>query len=235
MFGIRLKNIYPFPHRNENKSFRLSDLCNIRLVYNLKRHIYKLCESYIIKEQNLFRSSQDDEYTGHTLKFKLKKSGIEKLDMQIRQKFTFPRICETYNINLQKYIQNSNSVGIHVRRGDLMTENAKYYNFGYFNRAVSFIKQNINNPVFFVFCNTDSVEWVRSNQKIFNLNENIDKIYFVSENKNEKSFRDMQLLSLCKHAIITTSTFGYWGAYLNKNKNKITCSPDIRINTTHSF
>ena len=52
-------------------------------------------------------------------------------------------------------------------------------------------------------------------------------------NKGEESYRDMQLISLCKHAIITNSSFGWWGAYLIGNKTKITVSPDITINTTH--
>ena len=48
---------------------------------------------------------------------------------------------------------------------------------------------------------------------------------FHSDYPYQKDFK------LC-HALKNTR---FWGAYLNNNPNKITCSPDIRINTTHSF
>lgn len=54
----------------------------------------------------------------------------------------------------------------------------------------------------------------------------VDKVYFVDWNKGEESFRDMQLMAECKHNIFTQSSFGFWGAYLNTNPDKITCAPD---------
>ena len=40
-------------------------------------------------------------------------------------------------------------------------------------------------------------------------------------------------MSYCKHAIITSSSFGWWGAYFIKNPHKITISPEIDIDTTY--
>ena len=49
----------------------------------------------------------------------------------------------------------------------------------------------------------------------------------VQNNKKEKSFRDMQLMSLCQYNIIANSTFSLWAALLNKNKNKEVLCPLI--------
>ena len=85
------------------------------------------------------------------------------------------------------------------------------------------------------FCDPGSVDWCKENEEIFGLDFSKDIVYFTNWNKGQESFRDMQLMAQCKHQIITNSSFGWWAAFLNTYKNKITCAPDFVINTTNYF
>lgn len=233
--GLDIKNVYSRPHKSEVKHHWKTDFAKTLVGYHIKRFSYRALEPYMNRPANLFVKNDEDEYKGHTLRFMKKNSGIELIDAQIRNVFRFPAISDEYNKKISNAIQTSNSVAIHVRRGDLLGLNAPYYKFGYFKRAVKFIKKRVSSPIFFFFCNNDSMEWVKRNLDSFALDERRDSFHFVIGNTAQNSFRDMQLMSQCKHAVITNTSFGFWGAYLINNSNKITCSPDIRINTTHCF
>ena len=186
-------------------------------------------------EKDLFIRTDKNVFTGQRLSFKLKDSGIEKIEDEIRKTFVFSPIEDKKNLRAMNYIQSHESVAIHARRGDLLGLNYALYVTGYFKKAVRFIRKNTKNPIFFIFCDPDSVEWAKKNANVLGLNMAKDEIHFIDWNKSIDSYRDMQLMSACKHQIITSSSFGWWGAWLNTNPQKITCSPEAQINTTHTF
>lgn len=206
-------------------------LCNsaIRTYRSRKRNKYLKSDADI-----LFYKGTEDALTGHRLGFQRRNNHIEAIDREIRQAFQFPQLADQKNRSFSKYIKAHESVAIHVRRGDMLRFNSRYYTTGYFKRAVKYMKKKIPNPVFIFFCDPGSGEYCRKNLNVFSLSEK-DQIHFVNWNAGRESYRDMQLMSLCKHNIITNSSFGWWGAYLNENPNKITISPEIEINTTHHF
>lgn len=68
----------------------------------------------------------------------------------------------------------------------------------------------------FVFV-SDDMNWVKDNFKGDNL------IY--SPFKDE--VMDFTLMTLCDNNIIANSSFSWWGAYMNKNKDKIVIGPKI--------
>ena len=182
---------------------------------------------------NLFYSSPEDQLIGQRLSFKFKGNGIERIDRELREAFRFPPLEDEENRAFAEKIDGCEAVAIHVRRGDMLPTSGKYYKSGYFRRAVKFMKKHVKKPVFFFFCDPDSAQWCRENNRVFGLNPKRDEIVYCSCNGGENSYRDMQLMAQCKHNIVTNSSFGWWGAYLNQNPGKITISPETDINTTH--
>ena len=93
----------------------------------------------------------------------------------------------------------------------------------YYQKAIAKIKELVDHPIFFVF--TDNPQWVKDNFK------GID-YRLVEDNPADGwgSHFDMQLMSLCKHNIISNSTYSWWGAFLNGNNNKIVVSPEVWFN-----
>ena len=185
------------------------------------------------KRKEVYLKTDRDLLIGQRLNFKYLGNDIEKIHDEINHYFKFPALLDERNKDFASFLASCNSVFIHARRGDMLSVNGWCYKYGYFRRAVNYIKKHVNEPVFIFFTNTGSIEWCKDNAKIFGLDYSKDKVYFVDWNLGDDSFRDMQLMSCCKHGIITNSTFGWWGAYFIKNPNKITISPELTINTTY--
>ena len=150
------------------------------------------------------------------------------MEDELQEVFQFPIIKDKNNLEIINKIKNCNSVSVHIRRGDYLID-TNYRMFGgicdenYYAEAFKIIKKYVQNPTFFIF--SDDIEWSKMHicQK--------ENCYFVTINKKEDSWKDMFLMSICKHNIIANSTFSWWGAYLNKNKSAIVISPDIFIKT----
>ena len=103
----------------------------------------------------------------------------------------------------------------------LVQKENKTYTNGFFKKAVKYIKKRVDNPLFVVF--SEDCEWCKENIDVLGLTDD-DAVAFVDWNNGDDSYRDMQLMSLCKHNIITKSSFGWWAAYINPNPDKIVVS-----------
>lgn len=184
---------------------------------------------------DLFVQTEDSIFTGQQLTFKYMGTGIERIEPEVRHAFTFPKLTSQKDKDLAQKVCGCQSVAIHARRGDMLSFNFDCYYGGYFKRAVDYIRKNVSEPHFFIFCDPGSVEWARQHSKVLGLDFKHDDVQFVDWNKGYDSWRDMQLMSLCKHQVITRSSFGWWSAWLNTYPGKITCSPTHYFLTTHHF
>ena len=140
---------------------------------------------------------------------------------EIRKHLRFPAIEDDKNKKLEEEIELCNSVSIHVRRGDYLSSTYEnmFVSLGrdYYKRAVDHIKDKTGDPRFYIF--SDDVDFVRDEFAW------LENKCIVSGNRGNKSYLDMQLMSLCKHNIIANSTFSQWGALLNENEGHITVYP----------
>jgi len=140
---------------------------------------------------------------------------------ELLKSLEFIPIEDEKNKTVQQQITSTNSVSIHVRRGDYLKPNFRLAvgdicTIDYYREAIDFIRQKIENPVFFVF--SDDPDWVKENLPL-------QGAVYVDWNKGKDSFRDMQLMSACKHQIIANSSFSWWGAWLNQSAEKLVVCP----------
>ena len=145
----------------------------------------------------------------------------------ILKAFTFPAFDEK-NKAYSEIIVNSNSLSIHVRRGDFV--NHPLYKdictLQYYQDAIKRICALAKIDHAFIFSN--DIQWCEDNLSLF-LNDQMTT--YIDWNKGSQSYNDIHLMSLCKHNIIANSSFSWWGAWLNPNPDKVVISPRIWDNS----
>lgn len=174
-------------------------------------------------DQNLFKVKPNTFIEGF---FQTEKylAGVED---EISTAFNFRPEPDENNLKMIEKIQSTNSVSLHIRRGDYVQKKHfqnKYAtcSLDYYKNGVQYIAKSIENPTLFIF--SDDKEWVKEN-----LNLPYETV-FVDFNSGAKSYEDLRLMSLCKHNIIANSSFSWWGAWLNANSNKIVVAPQKWFN-----
>lgn len=151
---------------------------------------------------------------------------------EIRKAFTFPPFVDDENVKIAELMSHSESISIHVRRGDYVKATA-FENICtelYYMRAIEKALTFCNIPVMFVFSN--DIEYCK---KMFTGYDHRYPIYYVNHNQGDRSYRDMQLMTLAKVNIIANSSFSWWGAWLNNRDGHKTISPIPWVNYTESL
>ena len=120
-------------------------------------------------------------------------------------------------------IQKAQSISVHVRRGDYVSDEANRAvypecDIAYYKTAVEYVRHRIKRPHLFVF--SDDPEWA-SKRLLFDMPTTL-----VDHNGPETDHEDLWLMALCKHNITANSTFSWWGAWLNKNPKKLVVVPE---------
>ena len=175
-----------------------------------------LCIDELYEQVMNLDTSKDWYLAGFWIEERYYKDRIKKL----QKHFVFPEVMDEENQKWMEQIKATESVSIHVRRGDYLTSYSKDFialGSEYYKAAIAYICQHVEHPTFYLF--SDDVEFVK---KEFSF---LDESYVITHNSGENSFRDMQLMSLCRHNIVANSTFSQWGALLNANEDNLTIYP----------
>lgn len=220
--GLELERIFKIDlSSNDIRNQRLIFL-KVKIMKLLKRvlkktkklKIYKI-EDTIFSEEILKDKSEIVIYDGYWQSEKY----FKNFEEEIRKDFKFPEL-DVENKKISSQIKEEEAVSIHIRRGDYIGNKVLggLITTKYYEKAIGYLERYIRNPSYYIF--SDDIEWCKKELNLSNR-----KIIFINHNKGKDSYKDIQLMSLCKHNIIPNSSFSWWGAWLNKNPNKIVIAP----------
>lgn len=114
-----------------------------------------------------------------------------------------------------KLIQTSESVMIHIRRGDYVNSPSAAQFHGalsldYYLSAIKEFSARNKDIHFFVF--SDDLLWAKSA-----LPKDLQITFIETSLTETSSVHELQLMTECKHHIIANSSFSWWGAWLKKD------------------
>lgn len=216
VFGIDLReapqfiiNLYDTP--NKKWLFRkLRRIINLKNTYKEEIHEFLFDPSFLSdpKPRLYYGYWQNEQYFE---------------DIDIRNDFKFKSPLSEKNQQILNRIENTQSVSIHIRRGDYVNHPllGNICELPYYQAAISLMDSKLKNPSYFIFSN--DITWCKTHLSL-------EKATYIDWNTAKDSYIDMQLMSACKHQIIANSSFSWWGAWLNQNPNKIVIAPDKWIN-----
>jgi hypothetical protein len=120
-------------------------------------------------------------------------------------------------------IEACNSVSLHVRRGDYVSNASasKFHgtcNLVYYQRAVAELMRKETDIEVFVF--SDEPQWAAENLRLPVCT------HIVDANSPDSGHLDIELMRRCKHHVLANSSFSWWGAWLCEFPRQIVFAPD---------
>jgi len=143
----------------------------------------------------------------------------------IRQGFSLkldPTEMPAETRGLEAEIRSGESVCLHVRRGDYVTspDNIRllgYCSLDYYKTALAQLRSRGVHGRVFVF--SDDLKWCRENLNSAELT------VVGEEHAGPRASTYFWLMTLCKHFVISNSSFGWWAAWLSESPHKTVIRP----------
>ena len=218
---LKILDSYKFSHRNtiyRNIKTDTNFLSQIKL--KERRDSHQLYDNNLIRKIEIHKNKNifiENSYLQSHKYFDQYRDEIQKL---------FEPDEDSLNYIMKKYpdfLDQKNKISIHLR---LEWGGGISYKKDFLLNTVKYIRENITdkNINFYVF--SDNIE--KAKNILTGLEANL---IFCQKNPD---YIDMWMMSLCDHNILCHSTMGWWGAYLNKNKDKKVMYPRGALKLFHA-
>lgn len=191
--------------------------CPTKTKIHEKSYNYEELPIYNLKNENILLVGyfQSPKYFNHinNFIFKLLKIESKKQTLYNRLKYDFDK-----NVY----------ISMHFRLGDYKNMSNVYIllddNY-YINSITEICFNHLDEDITILyFCEEDIFDEILP--KIRRFQNIFPAIKFERADPTLHDWEQMLLMSLCNHNIIANSTFSWWGAYFNTNKNAKICYPD---------
>lgn len=163
--------------------------------------------------------SEAEYYDGYWQSYKY----FEPIKDQITKDFQIKKE-KVLNQKKMDEIISTNSVSVHIRRGDYLSKvNQKIYatcDLDYYSIAINEVQNKTNNPVFYIFSND-----LKLAKEALSEIKNSNFIYVDNNHYKDAHIQDFIMMSCCKHNILANSSFSWWAAWLNENTEKYVIAP----------
>lgn len=151
-------------------------------------------------------------------------------DVNLLDEFMEEMNQKPHLLKIKDLISSANSVSVHVRRGDYLTNRS----FGvrthwpldlkYYTDSFEILRSYGADVRLFIF--SDDISWAKDNIHVPDFEvEYIDPLNF-------DSLESLYLMLLCKSYIIANSTYSWWPAFLSRDSATLVIAPqDFRLST----
>ncbi len=140
---------------------------------------------------------------------------------QVKATFTLKPEYYSSVLSLIEEIKTSESVSIHIRKGDyLQHPYADYYTSlesAYYINAIAALQGQ--HPLLKLFVFTDDPNWVKENLHL------ASPYRLISGIETSSMYEDFQAMLSCKYHIIANSSFSWWTAWLSAREGKKVIAP----------
>lgn len=183
---------------------KLLEISNLKMVglLNFSLPFYYVERILFMFDDTVNKLSPNCYVSGYFQSYKY----VQPIEKELKSDFYFsPKLCDQ-EAELLAEIIDSESVCVHIRRGDMLTLSGINTDLSYFERALKRLEET--KPINHVFVFSDDIEWCKSNFR-----SEIKTTFVDPKFAGRKASHHFFFMLNCKHFVISVSSFAWWAAF----------------------